>query len=444
MTSIAVIGDLIVDRDVVGAVERVAPDAPVPILEHRRERMRPGGAGLAASLAGAGADVLFVTAASEAEADQLALALLRSLGVRVQATRRAAPVPEKIRVRTEDHVLLRIDRGARIASAVPFPGHIARMLEDVDAILVSDYGGEVARSIDRAWLRAHPRRPVIWDPHRLGATPVRGAVVTPNLSEAIAWSDAASCADAVDTAIRAATELATRWDPAATVVTLGRAGAIVMGARPTVVGAPPTGAITDVCGAGDRFAVALALGLADRMGVVDATEAAVHAATEFVRDGHDGWIEADASVASSAAALPTAERRVVATSGCFDLVHAGHIRMLTLARTLGDRLVVLLNDDDSVRRNKGPGRPLVPVAERAELLEALAAVDEVRVFSEDTPERILREVRPDVFVKGGDYRDVDLPETDVIAAWGGRTVILPYEAGRSTTELIARSHAIAS
>jgi rfaE bifunctional protein nucleotidyltransferase chain/domain len=140
----------------------------------------------------------------------------------------------------------------------------------------------------------------------------------------------------------------------------------------------------------------------------------------------------------------TAEPRVVATSGCFDLVHAGHIRMLTVARSLGDRLVVLLNDDESVARCKGAGRPIVPVAERAELLRALAVVDEVRVFSEDTPERILRDVRPDVFVKGGDYRGVHLPESDVVAGWGGQTVIVPYEAGRSTTELIARSHAIAS
>jgi rfaE bifunctional protein nucleotidyltransferase chain/domain len=118
--------------------------------------------------------------------------------------------------------------------------------------------------------------------------------------------------------------------------------------------------------------------------------------------------------------------------------------MLASARALGDRLVVFLNDDASVRRTKGPGRPLVPVAERAELLRALSAVDEVVIFGEDTPVRALREVRPDVFVKGGDYRDVEIPEARAIEPWGGRVVILPYEAGRSTTELINRSHAAAS
>jgi D-beta-D-heptose 7-phosphate kinase / D-beta-D-heptose 1-phosphate adenosyltransferase len=444
LTAIAVIGDLLVDRDVLGAVERLAPDAPVPILEHRRERLRPGGAGLAASLAAAEADVVFVTTASDAEADQLAIARLRELGVTVHAARRAAPVPEKIRVRTDDHVLLRIDRGSRTASAVGFSRRVETALTNVDAILVSDYGGEVAASIDPAWLREHTRRPVIWDPHRLGARPSPGAVVTPNLSEAIGWSGIAASGDAVDTAIRAATELASRWRPAATVTTLGRTGALVMTAGPALVRPSGAGPAVDVCGAGDRFAVTLAVGLADRLDVLGAADAAVRSATEFVRAGHDGWIDVDGALAASTPSARATPRRVVATSGCFDLVHAGHIRMLTVARSLGDRLVVLLNDDDSVRRCKGEGRPIVPVAERAELLGALGVVDEVRVFSEDTPERILGDVRPDVFVKGGDYRGVHLPESDVIAAWGGQTVIVPYENGRSTTELIARSHAIAS
>jgi D-beta-D-heptose 7-phosphate kinase / D-beta-D-heptose 1-phosphate adenosyltransferase len=427
MTAIAVVGDLIVDRDVVGSVDRVAPDAPVPIVEHRLERVRPGGAGLAASLAAVDADVVFVTAASDAEADRRVIAHLRSIGVTVIATRRAAPVPQKIRVRTGDHVLLRIDRGARSASAVPFTRRVEAAIDGVDAILVSDYGGEVARSIDPAWLEPRDGRPLIWDPHRLGATPIAGAVVTPNLSEALAWTDVDATNDPVATAITAGEALTSRWNAAATVITLGRAGALVISPQPALIRPTGAGPAVDVCGAGDRFAATLALGLADRLGPADAAEAAVRSATAFVREGHDGWTEAGTDAFATGGAAETAEpRRVVATSGCFDLVHAGHIRMLSVARSLGDRLVVLLNDDDSVRRCKGTGRPIVPVAERAELLRALTVVDEVRVFSEDTPERVLRDVRPDVFVKGGDYRDVHLPETDVIAAWGGQTVILPY------------------
>jgi rfaE bifunctional protein nucleotidyltransferase chain/domain len=126
---------------------------------------------------------------------------------------------------------------------------------------------------------------------------------------------------------------------------------------------------------------------------------------------------------------------VVATGGCFDLLHAGHVRTLQGARALGDCLIVLLNSDDSVRRLKGDGRPLVTAAERAEVLAALASVDAVMVFDEDTPETALARLRPDIWVKGGDYVAEDLPETAVLAEWGARTVTVPYYPGRSTTRL---------
>ncbi len=446
MTSVAVVGDLIVDRDVIGHVGRVAPDAPVPVVEQPAERMRPGGAGLAASLAAAGADVVLLTAAGDADIDRLAVERLRALGVTVHAARRAAPIPQKIRVRTDDHVMLRVDRGVRASSVDSFPIAALDELERRDAILVSDYGGEVARSIDRDLLHPHTRRPLVWDPHRIGAEPVAGAVVTPNLAEAVAWAGTGVERDTVATASRAAAVLTDRWNPTAQCITLGRDGALVVeDAHRSLVRGAGAGPVTDACGAGDRFAATLTLGLAAGLRVIDATEIAVEEATAFVRNGHDGWTRSTAgwpgpADADGAHGRPT----IVATSGCFDLLHAGHIRMLASARALGDRLVVFLNDDASVRRTKGPGRPLVPVAERAELLRALTAVDEVVIFGEDTPVRALREVRPDVFVKGGDYRDIEIPEERAVALWGGRVVILPYEAGRSTTELINRSHAAAA
>ena len=164
MTSIAVVGDLIVDRDVVGHVGRVAGDAPVPIVEQPEERIRPGGAGLAAALAAAGADVALVTAASDADTDRLAVERLRAMGVTVHAARRVSPVPQKIRVRTEDHVMLRVDRGVRTSTAAAFPIAALEELDRRDAILVSDYGGEVARTIDHDLLR--PRQ-CLEGPHEL-------------------------------------------------------------------------------------------------------------------------------------------------------------------------------------------------------------------------------------------------------------------------------------
>jgi rfaE bifunctional protein nucleotidyltransferase chain/domain len=128
---------------------------------------------------------------------------------------------------------------------------------------------------------------------------------------------------------------------------------------------------------------------------------------------------------------------VVATGGCFDLLHAGHVATLRAARELGDRLVVCLNSDASVRRLKGPTRPLVPAEDRARVLEALEYVDEVVVFDEDTPVEVLRRIRPDVWAKGGDYAGTDVPEAAVLGEWGGQAVILPYLDGRSTTRLVA-------
>ncbi|MCU1676542.1 MAG: bifunctional heptose 7-phosphate kinase/heptose 1-phosphate adenyltransferase, partial [Frankiales bacterium] len=127
---------------------------------------------------------------------------------------------------------------------------------------------------------------------------------------------------------------------------------------------------------------------------------------------------------------------VVATGGCFDLLHAGHVALLARARALGDHLVVLVNSDESVRRLKGPGRPLVPAADRAAVLSALSSVDSVVVFDEDTPEAALAALRPDIWAKGGDYTVEALPESALVASWGGQVVLLPFLHGRSTSRLL--------
>jgi rfaE bifunctional protein nucleotidyltransferase chain/domain len=140
-----------------------------------------------------------------------------------------------------------------------------------------------------------------------------------------------------------------------------------------------------------------------------------------------------------AARVRAAGGTVVATGGCFDLLHAGHVRLLDAARALGDCLIVCLNSDDSVRRLKGPDRPVVGEDDRAAVLAGLASVDAVAVFAEDDPRAVLRVLRPHVWVKGGDYALGDLPERSVLEGWGGRAVTVPYVAGRSTTRMIERT-----
>jgi rfaE bifunctional protein nucleotidyltransferase chain/domain len=198
--------------------------------------------------------------------------------------------------------------------------------------------------------------------------------------------------------------------------------------------------VLDPCGAGDRFAVTAATRLLAGAATDDAVVAAVGSAAEFLlRGGASGFGRTPEPLPSDARRVVAATRArggtVVATGGCFDLLHAGHVRTLAAARALGDCLVVCLNSDRSVRGLKGPDRPYTGEADRAELLSALTSVDAVAVFDEDTPHALLAELRPDVWVKGGDYSADALPEADLVRGWGGRTVVVPYHQGRSTTRL---------
>jgi len=232
-------------------------------------------------------------------------------------------------------------------------------------------------------------------------------------------------------------------------VTLGARGALLVGGAGPALVVPAGrvgGASLDPCGAGDCFAATAAVRLAAGALPSEAVRAAVAAASAFVAEGGaagaaaGGFAPPPAPVPEDARALAARVRAaggtVVATGGCFDLLHAGHVRTLEAARALGDCLVVCLNSDASVRRLKGPDRPLVDEADRAAVLAALACVDAVAVFEEDDPREILRALRPHVWAKGGDYAVGDLPEAAVLAEWGGQAVIVPYVAGKSTTRLI--------
>ncbi|HSO54141.1 MAG TPA: PfkB family carbohydrate kinase, partial [Actinomycetes bacterium] len=272
--------------------------------------------------------------------------------------------------------------------------------------------------------------------------------------------------------------LAERWAAAGIVVTLGPRGALLVegaGAPMVMPATPAPGG--DPCGAGDRFAATAAGLLADGALPSEAVAAAVTAATMFVAAGGATTVRVDPGAAGApeprppvpgppgGEANPSVERgvpvvhsppdgspmdramglvgavrarggTVVATGGCFDLLHAGHVATLRAARALGDCLVVCLNSDDSVRRLKGLERPLVPEVDRVTVLEALGCVDVVVPFDERTPEAVLQRLRPDVFAKGGDYALADLPEAALLATWGGQAVVLPYLEGRSSTQLM--------
>nr|WP_211177194.1 PfkB family carbohydrate kinase [Pseudonocardia acidicola] len=446
-----VLGDTLLDTDVEGTAERLCPDAPVPVVDVQRCRYRPGGAGLAAALAArSGADVVLVTALGDDEhAQRLAGLLGRSVSL-VDLPLQGGTVC-KTRVRVAGQSLLRLDSGE--GRAVP-AGHAQRAVEAVHesaAVLVADYGRGVAahRELRTALAEIADRVPVVWDPHPRGAAPVPGsALVTPNEKEAALFA----AHPAADPGV-AADHLRERWTVQGVAVTRGSRGAWLSTAAesigvPVPAGIAPSGRI-DSCGAGDAFATAAVTALMDGGGGLrDVVAAAVRTATEFVAAGAAGALAEPAAppraappvaAATGYAAVDRVRRAggtVVATGGCFDLLHPGHVSLLRRARALGDALVVCVNSDESVRRLKGPGRPVMTAADRVGMLEALEMVDAVVVFSESSPVAVLERLRPDIWVKGEDYAGRELPEAEVVRRHGGRVVLVPLVERHSTTGLI--------
>ncbi len=449
-----VVGDILLDRDVAGTVSRVCPDAPVPVLDETSATDRPGGAGLAALLAAAqGTEVALVTALADDPAGARLAELLTAAGVRVYPLRSPGTTAEKIRLRAGGQTLLRLDRGGEPQVPAEPPEAAVEVIATAGAVLASDYGRGLLRQPTLRAALAATSAPVVWDPHPKGPAAVPGArLVTPNLAELRQLTGDAGTGSPLSTATRAGHELRRRWRVGAVAVTTGADGAVLChsGSTPLVVPPPsPVDSGTDTCGAGDRFAAAAATALAGGALVSEAVGEAVAAASAYVAAGGAAGLHRgpgdriDRATPGPAEELVARVRAdggtVVATGGCFDLLHAGHVATLQAARRLGDVLVVCLNSDRSVRGLKGPDRPLNTEADRAALLSALDCVDAVVVFDEPTPHAVLSRLRPDVWVKGGDYAGdgaPELPEAELVGSWGGRVVTVPYLAGRSTTATI--------
>lgn len=443
---LVVLGDTLLDSDITGTVNRLCPDAPVPVVDLSTQCQRPGGAGLAALLAArAGHQVILITALGTDPPARLLTELLAA-DVDVLAIPLRGSTVCKTRVRTAGRSLLRIDSGDGRAAGGPVDPEVRDALRGADVVLVADYGRGITAvaALRVALAELACRIPVVWDPHPHGGAPIPGCrLITPNEREATAFAAAAD-----DLAIGAV--LRQQWQCAAVAMTLGARGALLT-TSDGCLAVPVPGIVvppgSDTCGAGDAFAAAVTGALLDHCSVTEAVTVAVGAASRFVADGGVSSIAAGSevthpvpvvrSVPDIAARARRRGGRLVATGGCFDLLHPGHLSLLRQARALGDGLVVCLNSDESVRRLKGPSRPIVPVAGRIALLEALEPVDAVAVFEDDTPAELLAQLRPDIWVKGGDYTVADLPEAPIVSRYGGQIVIIPLVEGYSTSRLIA-------
>lgn len=447
MRPLVVIGDALLDVDVEGRSERLCPEAPVPVVDAEGEWLRPGGAGLAAALLATRTTppTVLVTALGEDETGRR-LAGLLAHDVRVLRLRLDGQTVRKTRVRAAGQSLVRVDTGDGRAARAPLPIKVEQAVREAGAILVSDYGRGVAahQQLRRLLAELAGRIPVVWDPHPRGPAPVPGAtLVTPNEHEALGLVP--GCADPAE----AAAALRREWACSAVAVTAGAEGAVLCEGdrdcvRVPVPGTAAAGQRPDTCGAGDRFASEAAAALLEGAEVSAAVRVAVEAASRFVTAGAASALSVEDADEPHPdhGAFAFADRvrrqggRLVATGGCFDLLHPGHVSLLRQARSLGDALVVCVNSDESVRRLKGPGRPVVSEADRARVLEELGCVDAVVVFGEPDPCQVLHRLRPDVWVKGGDYAGEDLPEAQVVRRYGGEVVLVPTVDGYSTTRLL--------
>ena len=459
--NITVIGDVMLDRFWSGASRRVSPEAPVPVVNVLGQEDRAGGAAnVAVNLAELGVTVSLVGLCGDDEHARALRSGVESAGVRWNVMPCKADTIVKLRVLSRNQQLLRMDFEQSLAPYANdlFLRYAQQHLADADLVILSDYAKGTLELVQP--LLAHCReagKRTLVDPKGADFERYRGAtLMTPNLSELEA---VVGPCDTDEALVEKAGNLRASLELDAILVTRSEAGmTLIERDGPPQHLTASAQEVFDVTGAGDTVIAVMAGGLSAGLSMADAARYANHAAGVVVAklgtasvtpeelehaisdrdlDSFDRRLSED-EVLSRLSKCRAAGQRIVMTNGCFDLLHPGHIRYLQQAAKLGDLLIVAVNDDDSVRRLKGAGRPVNTVEDRMAVLAALEAVDFVLPFSEDTPARLIDVVAPDTLVKGGDYTVEQIAGHESVLASGGDVVILDFVPGHSTTEMIER------
>ncbi len=454
---VLVAGDLMLDRYWSGETCRISPEAPVPVVRIEATEDRPGGAAnVALNLARLGVQVAVAGIIGTDEPGVILETQLKTQGIALRVARRSdVPTITKLRVLSRHQQLIRLDFEQSLAPAGPdpLPDLIAQVLSACDVLVLSDYGKGTLVDPQRLIAQARTQdKPVLVDPKGRDFGRYRGALLlTPNRAELEAV--VGPCLD--DARLRERAEgLRCELGLEALVVTLGERGMLLVRAGETLHLPTRAREVYDVTGAGDTVIAVLAAALGVGVDLAEACALANCAAGLVV--GRLGTASVTAlelerawrgtvwqpilnrtSLLAAVEAARAAGERIVMTNGCFDILHDGHVAYLQAAKRLGDRLIVAVNDDESVRRLKGPGRPINTLEQRMAVLAGLAAVDWVCPFGEDTPEDLIRAVKPDVLVKGGDYRIEEIAGAEFVLAQGGEVRTIELVPGRSTSRIIA-------
>lgn len=441
--SFVVIGDLIRDVMVQSQLRRLSPESPTAIIDAISQSSMPGGAAnVALFLARARGTAVLITAAGSPAQDADVIGELEGSNIAVALTSDKLPIPTKTRHLVGSHIVTRIDQTpdwggpADIASDV-----VEKQISRARAIVVSDYGlnlvlgsAKTHRQLNEAAARGVP---VVWDFHPAAARiPPPGVFLKFNLPDFLLLAEGGSRSVGTDLATWVEV-ISTQYGWAGSVVTLGGDGALVW--EPGSISRFPTVdlRLSRAIGAGDCFSASLALGLAEGRPFSEAAEYATKTATSNLA-ARESLMSCVAEFGSDfvVEAARQQGKRIVSTGGCFDVLHAGHVDLLRRARDMGDVLIVLINDNAGVTRLKGPHRPRNDLTHRIDVLRELRCVDAVIPFHEPTPVAALRTVRPNVYVKGSDYRLEDLPEREYLDSIGCRVEILPRRLPLSSTRVI--------
>jgi len=463
-----VIGDLILDEYIWGAVSRISPEAPVPILETKSENLTLGGAAnVANNLVALGCEVHLVGAIGQDEKGDKLLTLIEEKGISSKGIFRFVhrPTTSKIRVVAHNQQVLRIDkednRPITEETENRIIKYINKALPDMDIVICSDYrkGILTEKVFSAVSHRAkNSKKRVIVDPKSSDFELYKGAtVITPNQFE-VEKAVPIKIQDKIDLD-RAAEYLLNLTHAEVLLITRGKDGMTLYPNKAKPVDIPTQAKeVFDVTGAGDTVVSVLAMALAvgfnpedsawlsnmaasivvGKVGtaVVTLNEINEYLQEEMLRTAHTVLkLEELKKIVSLAKGTG---KTVVFTNGCFDLIHGGHIEFLQKAREKGDLLVVGLNSDRSVKSIKGEGRPIKSEKERANIISALRYVDYITIFDESTPADLIREVRPDILVKGDDYAIDEVVGREIVEGYGAKVELIPVVQGLSTTNIVEK------
>ncbi|MDI1308276.1 MAG: D-glycero-beta-D-manno-heptose-7-phosphate kinase [Methylotenera sp.] len=467
--SVLVIGDVMLDRYLMGNVNRISPEAPVPVVLLRQSEDRAGGAAnVAANLSGLGLHTEIIGCIGDDATGKMLKHLIADSGIVIanMMTSKLRPTVSKTRVMSGNQQIVRIDDESAAAFSAEensqLLDHVTQAMNNNPAmVILSDYAKGVLSDSTCTAIIEHCKKlniPVIADPKGRDYSKYKGAsTLTPNKKET-----AEACGvdiNETDALLKAAEQLKKSLDLDFLAVTRGEEGISLIDEK-QIQHIPATAKkVFDVSGAGDTVIATLAAGLVHGLNPHDALQLANIAAgivvgkvgtvpvsqAELLKTlvSEDGQSQIDkicdlAQLAELVSLWKTNQQKIVFTNGCFDLLHAGHVTYLEAAKKTGDKLILGLNTDRSVSALKGPTRPVVHEGDRARVLAALASVDAVILFDEDTPLQLIDAIRPDVIVKGDDYTEDQVVGGTEVKSWGGSVKLIPLVQGRSTSNIIKK------